>query len=93
MKSRASGSVTSSVVTLNLQLPPLTPSFTTSNGVVSFTWSAVSNQMYQLQYTTNLIAPIWTDLGNPITATSNTAATADGAASDSQRFYRVRLWP
>jgi hypothetical protein len=89
----ASGSVTSSVVTLNLQLPPLTPSFTASNGVVSFNWSAVSNQIYQLQYAPTLMAPVWTDLGSPVTATSNTATTADVVGADSQRFYRVRLWP
>jgi hypothetical protein len=74
-------------------LPPLTPSFTASNGVVSFNWSAVSNQIYQLQYAPTLMAPVWTDLGSPVTATSNTATTADVVGADSQRFYRVRLWP
>ena len=89
----ASGSVTSSVATLNLQLPPVMPSFTASNSVVLFNWGAVSNQMYQLQYATNLIAPVWTDLGSPVTATSNAAATADVVGAGSERFYRIRLWP
>ena len=48
---------------------------TASNGVVSFNWSAVSNQIYQLQYAPTLMAPVWTDLGSPVTATSNTATT------------------
>jgi len=51
------------------------------------------NQVYQLQYATNLIAPVWKDLGSPVTATNNAAAAADVMGADSQRFYRVRLWP
>jgi sugar lactone lactonase YvrE len=89
----ASGSVTSSVVTVNLQLPPITPSYAVSNGSYNFTWSAVSNQIYQLQYTTNLAAPVWIDLGSPVTATSNIVYTTDLPGTDQQRFYRVRLVP
>jgi sugar lactone lactonase YvrE len=89
----ASGSVTSSVVTLNLQLPPVAPAFTVSNGVCTFTWSAASNQMYQLQCATNLVAPVWQNLGSPVTATSNVLSATDSLGADCQRFYRVRLWP
>lgn len=89
----ASGSVTSSVVTVNLQLPPITPSFTASNGIYTLTWPAASNLTYQLQSATNLVAPVWIDLGSPITATNNSASAMDGVGEDSQRFYRVRLWP
>ena len=59
----ASGSVTSSPVSVSVQLPPITPAYTASNGLYSFTWSAVVGQAYQLQYATNLPAPVWTDLG------------------------------
>ena len=89
----ASGNVTSSVATVNLQLPPITPTFAASNGLYTFTWSAVANQAYQLQYATNLTAPNWIDLGSPVTATSNSVSTTDAAGADDQRFYRVRLWP
>jgi len=89
----ASGSVTSSVVTVNLQLPPITPSFTASNGIYNFAWSAVSNFAYQLQYATNLVAPAWIDIGSPITATNNSVSTTDAVGADVQRYYRVRLWP
>ena len=89
----ASGSVTSSVVNLNLQLPPLATVFTANNGLCSFTWSAVSNQTYQLQCATNLAAPVWLDLGSPVTATSNAVSASDTVGADGQRFYRVRLWP
>jgi hypothetical protein len=89
----ASGSVTSSVASLTLQLPPLAPLFTASNGLCTFTWSAVSNQTYQLQSATNLAAPVWLDLGSPVTDTSNAVSASDTVGADSQRFYRVRLWP
>ena len=89
----ASGSVTSSVAVVNLQLPPITPAFTSGNGPFTFTWSAVSNLTYQLQYATNLAAPTWIDLGSPITATNNTVSATDADGSDAQRFYRARLWP
>ena len=89
----ASGSVTSSVVTLNVQLPPIAPVYAASNGVYTFTWSAVSNLTYQLQCATNLAPPVWQDLGNPVTATNNTVSTTATNGADSQRFYRVRLWP
>jgi hypothetical protein len=89
----ASGSVTSSVVTLAVQLPPVTPAFTASNGVCQFTWSAVSNLTYQLQVSTNLTAPNWQDLGSPVTATNNTVSASDAVGADGQRFYRVRSVP
>jgi NHL repeat len=89
----ASGSVTSSVATINLQLPPVTSAFTASNKLCNFNWSAVTSQTYMLQYATNLAAPNWMDLGNPITATGNVAATADAPSGTGQRFYRIRLWP
>ena len=89
----SSGSVTSSVVTLTLTLPPITTAFSPGSGQLDFTWGAVSNLTYQLQCTTNLAAPDWTDLGSPITATNDSASTTATAGSDGQRFYRVRLVP
>jgi sugar lactone lactonase YvrE len=87
----ASGSVTSSVVSLNLQLPPIVPTFTAIDGIYNFTWSAVSNVTYQLQCTTNLAMPIWQNLGSPITATNGTVSASDISGTDAQRFYRVQL--
>lgn len=88
-----SGSVTSSVAGVSLQLPPITPAYTASNGVYAFTWNAIPGQAYQLQSATNLAAPAWADLGSPVTATSNTVFATDVLGADGQRFYRVRLWP
>jgi len=89
----AAGSVTSSVVAVSVQLPPVTPAFDPPNGLCYFSWSAISNLTYQLQYTTNLMAPAWTDLGSPITATTNLATAIETNTADVQRFYRVRFLP
>jgi len=88
-----SGSVTSSMAMVNLQLPAIMASLSSSSGIYTFTWSAVSNLTYQLQSATNLAAPDWNDLGSPTTATNNSVSVTDAIGSGEQRFYRVRLWP
>jgi sugar lactone lactonase YvrE len=85
------GSVTSSVVALNVVLPPITPSFASGNGTFNLSWSAVSNVTYQLQYNLDLSTTNWINLGSPITATNNSVSTTDMTGSDVQRFYRVLL--
>jgi hypothetical protein len=62
-----------------------------SNGTLYFTWSAVSNSTYQLQYVTELTATNWLNLGKPITATSNSVSTTDTLGKDMQRLYHVKL--
>ena len=89
----ASGSVTSSVVNLGVQLPPVIPSFNAANGLCTFTWNAVPNLTYQLQCATNLSTPVWQDLGSPATATNNIISMSDTNGIGNQRFYRVRLRP
>jgi hypothetical protein len=89
----AYGSVTSSVVALTVVLPPITPTFTSSNGTFNLTWGAVSNLTYQLQYNLDLTTTNWVNLGSPITATNGSISTADIIGSDTQRFYRVLLSP
>jgi len=83
--------VTSSVAMVNVQLPPITPAFTSSNGTFNFTWGAVSNLTYQLQYNLDLTTTNWVNLGSPITATNSSVSTTDILGSDAQRFYRVLL--
>lgn len=73
-----------------IPVPVLQPA-TQTNGVLSLTWNATTNVVYQLQYTTDLSPAGWIDLGNPITATNSIVTTFDAIASDSRRFYRVVL--
>jgi hypothetical protein len=79
--------------TLSVVVPPNISSITTSNGAFNFVWTAQSNLTYQLQYATNLIAPVWQNLGSPITATNGTVNAVDIPAADAQRFYRVQWKP
>jgi subtilase family serine protease len=72
------------------------PSFqsiaTVSNNFV-LAWNAWQGMVYQIQYTTDLGAPAWQNLGLPITATNAVISFADALPPDPQRFYRVVLSP
>jgi len=48
---------------------------------------------YQLQFTTSLTSPNWTNSGSPIIATNTTMSASDTFSSDPQRFYRLALLP
>jgi hypothetical protein len=71
--------------------PPSFSSVAVSNSAILFTWSARPGFVYQLQYTTNLAAPLWTNSGAAIIATNSVVTAADAPAADPQRFYRVLL--
>jgi hypothetical protein len=62
-------------------------------GMLTLTWSAFAGRTYQLQYTTNMTAGNWNDLGTPTTATDSTVTASDTLGQDQQRFYRVALLP
>ena len=56
-------------------------------GMVTATWSSAAGLIYLPQYSTNLTAPAWTDLGGALTASSSSASLTDTAGV--QRIYRV----
>lgn len=62
------------------------------HGHLAFTWRAVPDQVYQVQYTTTLVPALWRNLDKPIKATSPTLS-ARIPASESRGFYRVVLQP
>jgi NHL repeat len=64
-----------------------------SNGMVVFTWSAVSGRSYQAQYRTNLIQTNWVNLGGVRVATNITMTASDSIGPDPQHFYRIVLLP
>jgi hypothetical protein len=61
----------------------------TSNVVI--TWTAISNQVYRVQYNANLASTSWLNLAPDVTATGSTASFTDHPGTASQRFYRVVL--
>lgn len=71
-------------------LVPNLKSIRVTNTAVPITWSAQSNHVYQVQFSTNLASGIWANLGTPIAATNTSAAIVDTPAAAS-RFYRVQL--
>jgi hypothetical protein len=90
--SSPSGSVTSSFM-LNVVEPPTFSAITFTNGGCRVTWNSQSNLTYQVQYTTDLSAPTWLDLGGRITATSNSVFATDNLGANPRRFYRVKWMP
>ena len=73
--------------------PPVFQTVVPIAGVVSFTWSAVLGQAYQVQYKTNLFQTNWSNLGSASFATSGAMSASDSTGPDRQRFYRVVLLP
>ena len=54
---------------------------------------AVLGRGYQVQYTTDLGANGWTNLGRRLTATNSTLTATHSAGDELRRFYRVLLAP
>jgi len=76
--------------TIPITVPaPVFQSVTGMGGTVTFTWSAMVNAVYQLQYRTNLAQGNWSSLGSAITATNAVMSAADSIGPDPQRFYRL----
>jgi hypothetical protein len=76
-------------------LPAATPAFqaiSQSGGTLTFAWSSIPQEVYQVQYNTNLAATNWSIFAASIIATNITAAITDSVAS-TQRYYRVLLVP
>ena len=91
----SSGSVTSSVATLDINYPSFTQATVATNtGIFSLAWPGFQPSVFQVEYTTNLAAPNWSSLGSTTSysaSTNGTVRKTDPAwTSDLQRFYRVR---
>jgi len=78
-------------VSVTAIVPPAFASAAATNGALLFHWSAMPGFAYQLQYATNLAAPIWVNSGTPMVATGGTVAATNPAPVDAQQFYRVLL--
>jgi len=79
---------------LSIPMPAVFKTITLTNGVATFTWSAVANQTYLSQYSTDLTQTNWNSLGKLTVATHGIMTTTDSnAAGSPQRFYRVILFP
>jgi len=79
---------------LSVPLPPVIKTIALTNGVVTFTWSAVVGQTYQPLYSTNLAQDDWSPLIKSFVAPNGVMTTTDANAIGSgPRFYTVVLLP
>lgn len=76
-----------------ITIPPVFQTITPTNGKIVLAWSAMSNQVCQLQYNTNLASTNWINLGSAITTTNSPVSASDSIGTDAQRFYRIQLLP
>jgi len=76
--------------TIPITVPaPVFQSVTKTGATAKFTWSAMVNAVYQLQYRTNLAQGNWSNLDSTITATNAVMSASDSIGPDPQRFYRL----
>jgi MBG domain (YGX type) len=80
--------------TLTVVEPPNILATVQSGNSFTFTWSATSNQMYQIQSTTDLGQANWINLTGAITASNSTVTISEPiSTSNSVLFYRIVLLP
>jgi uncharacterized repeat protein (TIGR03803 family) len=76
---------------------PVAPALKTarvSGGAISFGWTSVAGQTYQVQFNASLGQTNWTNYGSAIPATNGvTSASASISSNPSRCFYRVILLP
>ena len=90
-----SGTTNSDAATLTVTVPPPMLQVAVSaptNGSFSFRFSAMVSQPYQIQYSSNLGAATWFNLGGPLTSSSGSITVTD-SATNTVRFYRVVAKP
>ena len=87
------GTVFSFSLTPPVVAAPVFQSVSQAGGLLTFTWSAVSNANYQVQYSTDLTQNNWTNLDRLVLATNSLMSGQDLLGPDNQRFYRVMVAP
>ena len=86
------GATSFSLIATSIVPPVVTaPGISANRTNFTFNWGAVSGQVYQIQFTTNLAPANWINLGGPVTATNGTMSVSDAIGANPQRFYRVVL--
>ena len=79
--------------TLTVAMPPVIQSAQQAGGLFTFTWSAITNKMYEIQSATSLAPPNWTNLGVNVTATNSAMTLSESIGVNPIQFYRVVLLP
>jgi hypothetical protein len=64
-----------------------------SNRSIFFSWFALTNTTYQIQYQTNLSQTNWINLGSPILGSDSIVTITNSIGTNKQQFYRLTLAP
>jgi len=64
-----------------------------SGNQLTLSWGASVGRTYRVEYKDDLNAPVWTQLGQNLTATSDALSINDDISGAPQRFYRLVLLP
>jgi hypothetical protein len=81
------------VIVLPPIVPPVFESISITNGNVTLIWSAVNGRNYRVQYSDDLTATNWSDIGSDVTASGPMGSLTLPAGESIQRYYRVFVMP
>ena len=76
-----------------VQAPQLSYACINMSGTNQFvvSWSSITNQTYQLEWTTNLAAPTWTPAGGSLPGTGAMMAVTNSMTVTPQCFFRLEV--
>jgi hypothetical protein len=72
---------------------PVFQSVTLTGSIITLTWSGIANRSYQVQSTSDLSNPKWTDVAAAVTAPGDVVSAPEAISTASQQYYRVILLP
>ncbi len=81
------------VFRLSPAVPPVIEMVARTNGMLQFSWMALPEQSYAVQYQSNLSGTNWNWLSASVSVTNGIASVSDFIGVDPRRFYRVVLFP
>jgi uncharacterized repeat protein (TIGR03803 family) len=91
--SNALGTATSGGATLTIEMGPFLQTLEQNGNTLSFIWSVIPGQSYQVQSTASLSSPAWTNQTPALLATNTLMSLSDLISPTAQKFYRVILLP
>lgn len=80
-------------VSMQLAPAPVFQSVTLNGTNLNLSWNTLAGLIYQLQYSTNLDAPNWANLGAPLIASNNFVIVSNVNQFGPRTFYRFTVTP
>jgi hypothetical protein len=80
-------------ISLSPFIPPTLQPSLGSNASSQFSWNAVSNISYQIQFTTNLAVPNWQNLASMMSPTNCVMTFTNAPSQFAEELYRILIIP